>query len=140
MPKIAPAASSPAVRRVMQGNRGRDTKPEQSLRSAVFALGMRYRVDCAPVRGLRRRADLVFTRARVAVFVDGCFWHGCPEHFHVPSTNSEYWTAKIERNRLRDRDTDERLSGIGWTVVRIWEHDSPAEAALRVQRAVLDAS
>jgi DNA mismatch endonuclease (patch repair protein) len=129
-------ASSPAARATMQGNKRRDTRPELALRRAVHALGLRYRVDAAPVPGLRRRADLLFTRARVAVYLDGCFWHGCPEHYKPPATNSGYWGPKVERNRARDRATDERLTAEGWAVVRAWEHEDPATAASRVAAAV----
>src|SRR5580692_10822918 len=98
-------ASTPAVRRVMQGNKSRDTKPEIAVRSAVHALGMRYRVSARPLAGLRRTADLVFRSARVAVFVDGCFWHGCPAHHSPPKNNAGYWSTKIQGNKSRDRDT-----------------------------------
>lgn len=120
----SPPASSGAARRVMQGNRRRDTRPELALRRALHARGYRYRVDRAPVASLRRRADMVFTRHRVAVFVDGCFWHGCPQHGTAPRTNTGYWSAKIARNVERDRDTDARLREAGWRVVRVWEHET----------------
>lgn len=122
-------ASSPAARQVMRGNRGRDTSPELALRSVLHRLGYRYRVDMCPLQEVRRKADLVFTRHRVAVFVDGCYWHGCPDHFAVPGTNSDYWRAKIARNRERDVDTDRRLREAGWTPVRVWEHE-PLEDAV----------
>ena len=136
MPSHAPGASSPAVRAVMQGNRGRDTKPELLLRSAVFARGLRYRVDHEPIAGLRRRADMVFSGNKVAVFLHGCFWHGCPTHFHPPQTNGAYWQAKIDRNKERDRDTASKLILAGWTVVRVWEHDDVATAAALVEATV----
>lgn len=98
----------------------------------VHAAGLRYRVDRAPVPGLRRRADLVFGPARVAVFIDGCFWHGCPEHGNRPQTNEQWWADKLERNRQRDRDTDTRLQAAGWQVLRVWEHEEPQDAARRV--------
>ena len=124
-----PWASSPATRAVMLSNRRRDTKPELAVRRAAHALGLRYRVDARPLAGLNRRADLVFTRARVAVFVDGCYWHGCPYHGTVAKTNAAYWGPKIQHNRDRDRDTDQRLAAAGWLVVRIWEHEDPYGAA-----------
>lgn len=133
-----PWASSSAVRRSMQGNRGRDTSPEVRLRSAVHARGLRYFVDKAPIRSLRRRADLVFPRIRLAVFVDGCYWHGCPEHHVPPKTNSEYWAAKVERNRRRDADTDARLRQEGWAVLRVWEHADHEEAASEISDLVAD--
>ena len=120
----------------MQSNRSRDTKPELELRSAVHALGLRYRVAAKPLAGLRRTADLVFPKARVAVFLDGCFWHGCPEHHTVATANAKFWADKVEGNRTRDRDTDSRLLDAGWVSVRVWEHEDPAEAARRVELAV----
>ncbi|RDH77067.1 very short patch repair endonuclease [Mycolicibacterium moriokaense] len=121
----------------MQSNRGRDTKPEVALRSAVHALGLRYRVGVRPIKNLRRTADLVFTRAKVAVFLDGCFWHGCPQHHSVAATNAKFWADKVDGNRARDRDTDLRLREAGWESLRIWEHEDPSEAALRVRRVVV---
>ena len=129
-------ASSPAVRNVMRGNRGRDTKPELALRSAVHALGLRYRVGLRPVPQVRRTADIVFTRAKVAVFLDGCFWHGCPEHHRPAQKNSDFWIAKIEGNKARDADTDSRLREVGWRVIRIWEHEDPVAAASVIKNAV----
>ncbi|MFF4829402.1 very short patch repair endonuclease [Streptomyces sp. NPDC001312] len=128
-------ASSAANRRSMLGNRNRDTSPERALRSLVHAAGLRYRVATKPLAGMRRTADLVFGPARVAVFVDGCFWHGCPDHFVAPKTNPDYWREKIGGNVRRDRDTDARLAEAGWLVLRFWEHES-AEACFR---AVLEA-
>ncbi|NBE53322.1 very short patch repair endonuclease [Streptomyces boluensis] len=124
-------ASSAANRRSMLGNRNRDTSPERALRSLVHAAGLRYRVAAKPLPDLRRTADLVFRPTRVAVFIDGCFWHGCPEHFVLPKTNPDYWREKIGRNMQRDRDTDARLAEAGWLVLRFWEHDS-AEACCSV--------
>ncbi|BDX34300.1 very short patch repair endonuclease [Mycobacterium antarcticum] len=120
----------------MQSNKSRDTKPELALRSAVHALGLRYRVSAKPLRELRRTADLVFPRAKVAVFLDGCFWHGCPEHHTVASANATFWAEKVEANRARDRDTDGRLAAAGWVSVRIWEHEDPVAAARQVEEVV----
>ena len=106
-------ASSPATRASMRGNRSRDTKPELALRSTVHAAGLRYRVAARPLADLRRTADLVFRSARVAVFVDGCFWHGCPSHHTKASANADYWAQKVDENRNRDRDTDARLTAAG---------------------------
>jgi DNA mismatch endonuclease (patch repair protein) len=125
-------AVSDSVRSVMRANRGKDTRPELQLRSIVHAAGLRYRVSTRPLPELRRTADLVFSRARVAVFVDGCFWHGCPAHFRPARKNSEFWTTKIAANQARDEETDRLLSEAGWKVVRVWEHEDPAEAARRV--------
>lgn len=129
-------ASSTAVRASMQSNRGRDTKPEMALRSAVHALGLRYRVSSRPIKELRRTADLVFSKARVAVFLDGCFWHGCPDHHTAASTNSAFWAKKVADNRERDRDTDRRLIEANWAVLRVWEHEDPNQAARRISELV----
>lgn len=131
-----PPASSEEVRRRMKRQARRDTKPELALRRAVWRRGLRYRVDIAPTPGLRRRADLVFTRARVAVFVDGCFWHGCPEHATVPKANREWWTQKLGANARRDRDTEQRLGDAGWLVVRVWEHEEAGHAAQAIEHLV----
>lgn len=113
----------------MQANKGRDTKPELKLRSALHARGYRFRVNYRPVAGLRRTADIAFTRWKLAVFVDGCFWHGCPQHGTWPKSNEAFWKQKIEGNRLRDSDTTRRLADAGWTSVRLWEHE-PIETML----------
>lgn len=130
-------ASSPASRAVMRANRGRDTRPERALRSAVHALGLRYRVAARPIKNVRRTADIVFPRAKVAVFLDGCFWHGCPEH-HRPATGAtaHFWATKIDDNKRRDADTDQRLRDVGWEPVRIWEHEPSDQAAQRVAEIV----
>lgn len=133
-------ASSAAVRRVMQANRGRDTAPEWAVRRAVHARGLRYRVSARPEPALRRTADLVFTRARVAVFVDGCFWHGCPEHRTHPKTNADYWSSKIEGNIARDLDTTAQLEAAGWTVLRFWQHQDPYAVAARIEESVRSAA
>ena len=121
--RAVPSASSDAARATMRANRGRDTGPELAVRRALHAMGLRYRVDHPLPFDRRRRADIVFTRAKVAVFVDGCFWHGCPEHGTTPRTNTAFWSEKIARNRERDSDTNERLRSLGWTVLRFWEHE-----------------
>ncbi|WSS10347.1 very short patch repair endonuclease [Microbispora sp. NBC_01189] len=125
-------ASSEAVRRSMRSNKGRDTKPELALRRAVHALGLRYRVAIRPVKSVRRTADIVFTKAKVAVFLDGCFWHGCPLHHTVAVTNAGFWAQKVRRTRERDAETDQLLKEAGWRVLRVWEHEDPADAAKRV--------
>lgn len=129
-------ASTPGVRRKMQSQPSRDTAPEMALRRAVHAMGLRYRVDRAPIPGLRRRADLVFGPIKLAIYVDGCFWHACPEHGNWPRTNSGWWQAKLQRNQARDRETDLLLATAGWTTLRIWEHEPPSEAAQRVADAI----
>jgi DNA mismatch endonuclease (patch repair protein) len=120
----------------MQGNKGRDTRPEVALRAALHRAGVRFRKEQPPLRGVRRRADVVIRKYRLAVFLDGCFWHGCPEHYRPPRTNPGYWATKVARNRDRDADTDRRLREAGWTVVRVWEHESATEAAERVRALV----
>ncbi len=120
----------------MERQARRDTKAELVVRRAVWRRGLRYRVDLAPLSGSRRRADLVFTRARVAVFVDGCFWHGCPIHATAPKSNAAWWEEKLAANVRRDRDTEARLEAAGWHVVRVWEHEDPEEAAERIVAAV----
>jgi DNA mismatch endonuclease (patch repair protein) len=121
----------------MQGQRSRDTAPELALRRELHRRGLRYRLDQKIVPGTQRRADIVFRPSRVAVFVDGCFWHGCPAHgSHVPTVNEWYWPDKIAGNKARDADTNERLRAAGWTVIRVWEHDDPRAAAERVIAAV----
>jgi DNA mismatch endonuclease (patch repair protein) len=125
------------TRRRMQRQSRRDTGAELQLRRAVHALGLRYRVDAAlPVPSVRRRADLLFTGAKVAVFVDGCFWHRCPVHGTSPRNNAEWWSAKLDANVARDRDTDRRLQQAGWASLRVWEHEETASAASRVVAAV----
>lgn len=131
-------ASSAAARKTMQANRSRDTGPELRLRRAVHALGLRYRVATRPLPQFRRTADLVFTRVKVAVFVDGCFWHGCPTHHTRPRANAEYWSAKVERNRDRDLETTAVLQAAGWTVLRFWEHEDSIKSAWQVAQAVRD--
>ncbi|WBB96402.1 very short patch repair endonuclease [Solwaraspora sp. WMMA2059] len=125
-------ASSPAVRASMQANKGRDTRPELKVRSLLHKAGLRYRVNFRPIPAVRRTADIAFPRVRVAVFVDGCFWHGCPDHHRASQTNAQFWRDKIEGNRVRDRKTDRVLAEAGWTVIRIWEHEDLAAAAERV--------
>ena len=131
-------ATSPSVRKVMQATRGRDSGPELALRRAVHALGLRYLVDAPPLAGSRRRADLVFRRERVAVFMDGCFWHGCPEHYRASIRNSSFWVQKVDANKARDAATDEALVAAGWLSVRIWEHEDPKVAAPRIQSLILE--
>lgn len=126
-------ASTPGVRSRMQLQRTRDTAPELAVRRLLHAAGLRYRVDRSPLPGLRRRADIVFSPARVAVYVDGCFWHGCPEHGTRPAANREWWARKIGGNRARDADTDRRLTEAGWVVLRAWEHEAPRSVTDRVR-------
>ena len=119
----------------MQSNKGRDTKPELRLRRAVHAMGLRYRVSTRPMKSVRRTADLVFSKTKIAVFVDGCFWHGCPEHHTVSKTNAAFWAEKVEANRRRDRETDALLTQAGWLVLRFWEHEPTTDAAETIRLA-----
>jgi len=133
----SPFASSEAVRQRMSAQRSTGTAPELALRSRLHRLGLRYRTHVAPLATLRRKADIVFGPARVAVFVDGCFWHGCPEHGRrAHAVNGWYWPEKIARNKRRDTDTDRRLEEAGWLVVRVWEHEDDALAATRIAELV----
>lgn len=122
-----------ATRSRMMKQRQRDTKPEIALRSAMHARGWRYRVDFAPLPAQRRRADMVFTRERVAVFVDGCFWHRCPDHGTIPQNNRDWWITKLEGNVSRDLDTDARLVTAGWGVMRFWEHEGTSDAVSKLE-------
>ena len=132
MPEPRPS-TTPEVSLRMSRQRRRDTGPEIALRRILHAHGRRFRVD-SPLPDLpRRRADLLFTRPKVAVFVDGCFWHVCPEHATEPANNATWWAKKLRCNAERDRHTDEHLRSLGWTVVRIWEHVDPQEAAEQVE-------
>lgn len=129
-------ASTPSARKVMQANRSRDTRPELRVRQLLHASGLRYRVAAKPLTEHRFTADLVFRRARVAVFIDGCFWHGCPAHHRLPMTNRSYWRRKVEINQARDRRVEALLSEAGWTVLRFWEHEDPATVAYQIQGAI----
>lgn len=133
-------ASTPGRRRNMQANRSRDTQPELAVRRLIHAEGLRYRVDTQPIPALRRKGDIVFTRCRVVVFIDGCFWHGCPEHgTRTFKTNPEYWTPKIARNQARDGQTTEALVQAGWQVLRYWEHEMPSDVAANIVAVVRSA-
>jgi DNA mismatch endonuclease (patch repair protein) len=113
--------------------RSRNTAPEELLRRALWALGLRYRLR----PDLPGTPDLAFPGVRLAVFVDGCFWHGCPSHYTAPVKNGAFWQAKLDRNMARDRRVDEELAARGWRSLRLWEHDvtaSPTAAAERVGR------
>jgi len=125
----------------MRANRGRDTSPEVALRSALHSMGLRFRLHQRIVSDRpRRQVDIVFPGARVAVFVDGCFWHGCPKHGTKAKENARFWRLKVEDNRARDRDTTAQLRRAGWEVVRVWEHEDPTRAAMRIAERVRRAS
>lgn len=132
-----PPPSSPTASKVMRANPPAGTRPEARLRSALHQRGLRFRKDLLlHAGGLRARPDIVFTRRRVAVFVDGCFWHRCPEHATTPRSNSAYWTSKFAANIDRDRRLTAALKAEGWTVLRIWEHVDVDTAIELVERAL----
>jgi len=120
----------------MLGNRSRDTQPELLVRRALHARGLRFRVDLRPEATLRTRADIVFTRRRIAVYIDGCFWHGCPLHGTNPKANADYWTPKLARNVERDREATVALEALGWVVLRFWSHEPVDEVVARIAARV----
>jgi DNA mismatch endonuclease (patch repair protein) len=120
----------------MRAARRRDTDAELALRRYLHANGLRFRVDVAIMPDVRRRADIVFSSSKVAVFVDGCFWHYCPIHRTFPKANAAWWADKLKTNRARDLDTNRRLRRAGWHVERVWEHESPSAGAARIIDAV----
>ncbi|MCF3135138.1 very short patch repair endonuclease [Streptomyces olivochromogenes] len=114
----------------------RDTAPEVAVRRLLHASGLRYRVN-VPVPGMPRRTiDIVFSKAKIAIFLDGCFWHGCPKHATQPKANAEWWRAKLDKNMARDLETTEHLTTAGWTVLRFWEHESAANVAHCISESV----
>lgn len=135
MPRIQ--ASSPEASRRMAKVRQKGTGAEMALRRELYRRGLRYRVNFEVLKKPRRVADIAFPRLRIAIFVDGCFWHGCPEHATWPKQNAEFWLQKIEANRHRDADTNERLHSIRWTVLRFREHESAPSAADTIANLVI---
>lgn len=133
-PRVAPLDRALSAK--MSTLARRDTAPELALRRVLHAMGLRFRLQVHLPGNRRRRIDITFTRAKVAVFVDGCFWHGCPEHGTRPMANREWWDWKIARNQARDRDTDRLLEEAGWISLRVWEHEDPIEAAERIAAVV----
>lgn len=120
----------------MLANRRRDTKPELTIRRLLHARGLRFRVDYRVLSNARTRADIAFTRPRVAVFIDGCFWHGCPVHATQPKRNADYWGPKLARNRERDAEATALLENHHWQVLRFWEHEQPIAVAEEIERVV----
>lgn len=138
MSKAQSETASDRARRATAANRGQGSRLEIAVRSRVHAKGLRYFVGRRPVPGLRRSADLLFPRARLVVLLDGCFWHGCPDHLRMPSANPAYWPTKIARNIARDRETDRALTEAGWRVLRFWEHEDPEDIARRIEDVVTE--
>jgi DNA mismatch endonuclease, patch repair protein len=128
--------STPEVSRRMQRIRQKNTSAELDLRRELYARGLRYKIHVPVLTKPRRVVDIVFCGPRVAVFVDGCFWHGCPLHATWPKANAEFWRTKILGNRERDRDTDKRLQADGWKVVRVWAHELPKRTAGKIAKIV----
>jgi DNA mismatch endonuclease (patch repair protein) len=137
MPRLVPSSSD--VSRRMAKVRQTGTDAELALRQEMYRIGLRYRIDYEVLRKPRRIADVAFPGRKIAVFVDGCFWHGCPEHATWPKQNAEFWRQKIEANRQRDADTNARLQALDWTALRFWSHESPVKAAKTVACVVAEA-
>jgi DNA mismatch endonuclease (patch repair protein) len=131
-----PKSSTRAVRNVMKANRGVDTKPELRLRSQIHKSGLRYAIDVRPESDINRRADLVFRSAKVAVFVHGCFWHGCRKHYTLPKSNKKFWAQKVRRNRERDQETQRLLRKRGWKVLVFWEHQAVDSCGIKTIQTV----
>ncbi|MYQ51352.1 DNA mismatch endonuclease Vsr [Streptomyces sp. SID4941] len=128
--------SSPSVSARMSRQARRDTAPEVAVRKLLHASGYRYRLNERVPHMSRRTIDIAFTRAKVAVFLDGCFWHGCPDHATRPKSNAEWWRQKLDKNMARDAETTAHLVSEGWTVLRFWEHQPPAQVAEVVAEVV----
>ncbi|MEI7035027.1 very short patch repair endonuclease [Streptomyces pratensis] len=130
---------SPGVSTRMSRQASRDTTPEVAVRKLLHAAGYRFRVHVRVPGMPRRTIDIAFTRAKVAVMIDGCFWHGCPVHATQPKSNAQWWRAKLDRNMARDRETTEHLAAAGWTVLRFWEHEAASTATTKIA-ATLDSA
>lgn len=130
-----PLPSSLAAKHRMEAGKPKDTRPEMELRAALITLGSKgFEVNHKALTDLRRNADIAFLSERIAIFIDGCFWHGCPKHGTWPKANAEFWRAKIERNKERDIDTNKKLRAAGWKVVRVWEHENMVKVAKRISK------
>lgn len=129
---LRPQAASALTHRKMAAVGRKDTPQEVAIRKELFRLGCRYKLHFRPLKDFRWTADIAFTKPKLLVFVDGCFWHGCPIHGSLPKTNREWWTAKIGRNVERDAEATRVLTARGWTVMRVWSHEAPSEAAKRI--------
>ncbi len=137
MSKRLPTSSRTSLR--LSKVRQKGTNAELALRREMYRIGLRYRIDYEVLKKPRRVADIAFPGRKIAIFVDGCFWHGCPEHGTWPKRNADFWRQKIEANRQRDADTNARLQANGWTALRFWSHESPVEAAQAVARVLAKA-
>lgn len=129
-------ASTPGRRRNMQANRSKDTAPELAVRRLLHAQGLRYRVNTRPLKQVRRTADIVFGPTKTVVFIDGCFWHACPEHYSEPRANTAYWRPKIARNVERDEQINQMLADAGWHVLRFWSHEASVDVAREISKVV----
>lgn len=138
MTKREALQTTEAISRRMSRQRSVDTAIEVRLRQLLHQSGLRYRLHTRPIRGVRRTADILFGPAHVAVFVDGCFWHGCPDHGSLPKSNAAFWKAKIAGNAKRDADTRRRLAEAGWLAIQVWEHDDPVDAARTIAARVTE--
>jgi len=136
VPKPPPSSEAALAR--MKAAKPRDTAPEKALRSVLHRKGLRYRLNEKPVENLNRKADIIFRPVKVAVFVDGCFWHGCPVHGTQAKANAEFWIQKIKQNQERDLDTTRLLEALGWRVIRVWEHEDPEEVSQRIYDIVVE--
>ena len=132
MKELGPKPSSDAARKRMEAAKPKGTLPEIKLQSALEQVGVLFEVDVKPIDNLQRRADILIRDERIAIFVDGCFWHGCPIHGTQAKANAKFWADKINRNKERDLDTNRRLAEDGWTVLRIWEHEDPKQISNQV--------
>lgn len=131
-----PLPSSPAALSRMKAAKPKNTAPEMALRALLFKMGLRYQVDARPLKELNRKADIVFRTAKVAIFVDGCFWHGCPIHGTQAKANAEFWNFKIKNNRERDLETTKLLQKAGWRVIRVWEHEDPIKVSKKIYQTL----
>ncbi|WP_030258936.1 very short patch repair endonuclease [Streptomyces violens] len=136
MGSVPVTPSSPGVSARMSRQASKDTSVEMAVRRLLYAAGIRYRLQRRVPDLPRRTIDIAFPGAKIAVFLDGCFWHGCPEHATHPKANAEWWRQKLDRNMARDLETTEHLTAAGWTVLRFWEHEDPADVAQRVADSV----
>ena len=131
-----PPPSSQAARNRMVAQRRKDTEAELEVRRILYRKGLRYRVDYPVLKKPLRRGDIIFIGPKVAVFIDGCFWHGCPKHGTQSKSNVSFWKEKIKTNKERDKDTNKRLRKIGWKVIRAWEHEDPIKVAQQIEKEV----